>query len=186
MLREIREFMAMLVSTGIKRLSLPFFAAALCVATAVPSSAQNMNIYTKSGDPDNASYAVALKGMMDLYKNDGWHFVDGELVAYPLIGFFETNLDGKGYNEIIAYPDVEEEHEDIVCKNDGNDCPHYILQIDGKRVKQLGKIYAVTVELGDKQINGFNTLKAYSLYTPTKKTFTTYAYNPKTQKYEPK
>lgn len=176
----------MMISTGIRRLRLPFVAAALCVAAAAPSSAQNMSLYNKSGDPDNAAYAVALKGMMDLYKNDGWHFVEGELVAYPLIGFFETDLDGKGFNEIISYPDVEEEHEDIVCKNNGNDCPHYVLQVDGKKINNLGVIYAVTVELGDKQVNGYNTLNAYSLYTPAKKTFKTYAFNPKTKKYEPK
>jgi len=102
----------------------------------------------------------------------------------PLIGLVEIDLNGDKMPEIISYPLEEDEETGKFCNLDQL-CPHYITQISGKKADVIGVMYGWKVNKGDRVINGYLTLKAYTWANKDPETFIEYSYSPATKEYRP-
>lgn len=133
--------------------------------------------YVFMSDPADPAYAIALKQMMPTYKgNLGYN-------SRPLIGLAQVNLNRDPDVEIIAFPTEEDEETGLFCTLNSL-CPHYVLEIQGNKVNTLGVLYGWKVNRGDRILNGYYTLKVYSLPS-SENSFEEYAFNPRTNEYTP-
>lgn len=143
-----------------------------------PASAQTVNYRYCNTDGKPAACDIALAKLHTLPNplkdhnlfDNGLNFVDGKLFAYPDFYVAEVDLDGDGFNEIIAkIPDFDELMTGYYCKPGGL-CLHYILQdrnVDGQnprldRIKAIGPIFAYSIGLStDEVVDGYRSLRVY-------------------------
>lgn len=134
--------------------------------------------YRYSQDDTYPSYVLARKAMQPTFKTS-----TGRPYANPVIGMAEVDLNYDKQTEIIALP-IESEEEDGLFCNVNNLCPHYVLEVQGKKVAVLGILYGYKVNRGDKVTNGYLTLKAFTDPVNNPDYFKEYSYNPKSNEYE--
>lgn len=107
------------------------------------------------------SYKIAWDYMKPIYKGSQYEPMAGFSQANPMIGIGEFDLNGDKIPEIIAHPTEDEAEEGMYCR-ENSVCPHYILEVRGKKVHELGKIFASSIDRGDNITNGYWDLKVYS------------------------
>jgi hypothetical protein len=129
-------------------------------------------------DPDYPPYAIALKAMQPTYKGT----LDME--PNPVIGIAEFDLNYDKQPEIIAFPTEESDRGTNFC-NLNDMCPFYVIQIQGNKANVIGVLYGYKVNRGDRVVNKYLTLKVYNAPKKDKAYFEEYAYNPKSNEYEP-
>lgn len=155
---------------------------------AVPAMAgdlkSNMDFWNTFSESKNVpGYNIARDAMNDsVFKNSPYDKNQSPADA-PLLSVASYDLNGDGIPEILAMPidDYEEGAPPRFCKED-EVCPYYILQKDGQRIRNMGVIWARTLNHGKKKINGYETLEAFTKSSDPSY-FETYAYAPQIKGY---
>lgn len=191
---EVKKLMMMKAGKGVSLVQRVWKNTLLvCVcAIAVATSALAYDLYPHNkniqytyyqSEAFSLSYRVAWDVMAPIYKGTMYDKADPP-AANPMIAIGEADLNGDRMPEIIAYPVEELEEENMFCKG-AMSCPHYVLEVRGKKVRTLGIIYADSLDLGDENKNGYRTLKAYTqeMNKENPHYFETYAYDPKKDEY---
>lgn len=142
------------------------------------------NAYYDISDPDYRIAYYAMQPMLE-GKTDPY--------AYPMIDIAKFDVTNDGFPEIIATPmdgpidehfHSEPEHsfsDDYMFCNKLYSCPHYILQKKGRKVLNLGIIYAYSLTYHPSIANGYKRIAAYK--SPDYKEYDLYEFNPQIGKY---
>ncbi|PZQ44620.1 MAG: hypothetical protein DI551_09725 [Micavibrio aeruginosavorus] len=159
------------VSLMLRTLKTIFAAAVLTVAFSACTHAQNEQfpVLTKyfqfeyEQNPDgNPAYDVARSSMDDTYNGTEFDRRNKfPLNTNPLLELAEYDLNDDKVPEIIAAGTEINEDHNYICKLDIA-CPHYILEVRGKKIHRLGVIWTASLDRGDQVINGYWTLKAFN------------------------
>lgn len=149
-----------------------------------PPNAKHIQYAYYQNTAYSISYKIAWDAMKPIYKGSQYEPMTGFSQANPMIGIGEFDMNGDKIPEIIAHPTEDEAEEGMYCK-ENSVCPNYILEVRGKSVHLLGKIFASSIDRGDKITNGYWDLKVYTgdWTEPRSTAYELYSYDKKTDGY---
>ena len=134
--------------------------------------------YNFTQDASDPAYQIAISMMQPTYKN---YFDEGN----HIIGLAQVRLDQDQYHELIAFPVENDDAKDGLLCDLNRLCPHYVIRVGQKKVDLLGVLYGWKVNRGDRILNGFYTLQAYTTPEKNPDYYQEYAYDPLAHEYKP-
>jgi len=130
----------------------------------------------------NPAYDLLWEAMQPIYKGTIRDKMRKD-VQNPIIGNAQIDLNSDGLPEFITYHVESEQERGKFCNKQGL-CPYFIFDQSGKKMRQIGKVFAYTVDRGDSTKNGYWTLKVFTKYENLEY-FEPYVYDPVKKQYAP-